>query len=129
MSDSNETTKRTKDEAENKSESSEESDKKRSKVDIDDTTEIGPSIPTTLQTQECTNDKRKVTPLIIQNLYGLPNSKIYEKSYMHRDTVCCVKFALKTDFLITASRDGHVKFWKKQDTYIEFVKDFLAHQG
>ena len=34
-----------------------------------------------------------------------------------------------TDFLITASIDGHVKFWKKQETGIEFVKHFRAHLG
>ena len=34
---------------------------------------------------------------------------------------CC------SDFLITASYDGHVKFWKKQEEGIEFVKHFRAH--
>ena len=33
----------------------------------------------------------------------------------------------RTNFLITASCDGHVKFWKKQDELIEFVKHFRAH--
>ena len=125
MSDSNEITKRSKEDLE----ATEESDKKRNKLDNEESIEIGPSLPSTLQTQDCTSDKRKVTPLIMYNLCGLPNSKIYDKSYMHRDTVSRVRFACKTDFLITASRDGHVKFWKKQDTYIEFVKDFLGHQG
>ena len=31
----------------------------------------------------------------------------------------------RTDFIITASQDGHVKFWKKrEDEGIEFVKHF-----
>ena len=36
---------------------------------------------------------------------------------------------VSTDFLITASIDGHVKFWKKQENGIEFVKHFRAHLG
>ena len=36
----------------------------------------------------------------------------------------------RTDFLITASQDGHVKFWKKkEDEGIEFVKHFRSHLG
>ena len=37
-------------------------------------------------------------------------------------TIC-----LRTDFLVTASQDGHVKFWKKQEEGVEFVKHFRAH--
>lgn len=33
----------------------------------------------------------------------------------------------RTDFVVTASRDGHVKFWKKKEEEIEFVKHFRAH--
>ena len=32
-----------------------------------------------------------------------------------------------TDFLVSASQDGHVKFWKKQYEGIEFVKHYRAH--
>jgi peptidylprolyl isomerase domain and WD repeat-containing protein 1 len=46
----------------------------------------------------------------------------------HRDAVThCV--ATKTGFIVTASCDGHLKFWKKQDVGIEFVKHFRAHLG
>jgi peptidylprolyl isomerase domain and WD repeat-containing protein 1 len=31
--------------------------------------------------------------------------------------------------LITTSVDGHVKFWKKTEKGIEFVKHFRAHLG
>jgi peptidylprolyl isomerase domain and WD repeat-containing protein 1 len=34
-----------------------------------------------------------------------------------------------TGFIITTSVDGHVKFWKKKDVGIEFVKHFKAHLG
>lgn len=39
-------------------------------------------------------------------------------------------FFFRTDFVITASQDGHVKFWKKrEDEGIEFVKHFRSHLG
>jgi hypothetical protein len=31
--------------------------------------------------------------------------------------------------MITTSVDGHLKFWKKNDKGIEFVKHFRAHIG
>lgn len=65
-----------------------------------------------------------------ENLYldNLPCAESYEKSYMHRDTIThCV--VTSSDFIITASCDGHCKFWKKMDTGIEFVKHFRSHLG
>ncbi|KAJ3308521.1 Peptidylprolyl isomerase domain and WD repeat containing protein 1 [Boothiomyces sp. JEL0838] len=78
--------------------------------------------------------KRRGIQLLIQvdheELYlsNLPNTDSYEVSLMHRDTVILV-FITKTDFLITCSVDGHVKFWKKTEKGIEFVKHFRAHLG
>ncbi|XP_011311435.1 peptidylprolyl isomerase domain and WD repeat-containing protein 1 [Fopius arisanus] len=57
---------------------------------------------------------------------NLPCCECYEKSYMHRDVISHI-VVTKTNFVITASTDGHVKFWKKQDELIEFVKHFRAH--
>ncbi|XP_050682597.1 peptidylprolyl isomerase domain and WD repeat-containing protein 1 isoform X2 [Leptidea sinapis] len=45
---------------------------------------------------------------------------------MHRDVVTHI-VVTKTDFIVTASQDGHLKFWKKQDEGIEFVKHFRSH--
>ncbi|KAJ2159785.1 Peptidyl-prolyl cis-trans isomerase cyp15 [Coemansia sp. RSA 552] len=56
----------------------------------------------------------------------LPCAEMYERSYMHRDTVEHVAVT-KTGFVITASADGHVKFWKRRNKGIEFVKGFRAH--
>ena len=36
-------------------------------------------------------------------------------------------FHLRTEFIITTSVDGHLKFWKKQEVGIEFVKHYRAH--
>lgn len=33
----------------------------------------------------------------------------------------------RTEFVVTASCDGHIKFWKKQPESIEFVKHFRSH--
>ena len=36
----------------------------------------------------------------------------------------------RTDFIITTSVDGHLKFWKKnEDQGIEFIKHFRCHLG
>ena len=48
---------------------------------------------------------------------------------MHRDQVCFVTMTPHTDFLITSSLDGVVKFWKKMAVGVEFVKEFQAHAG
>lgn len=45
---------------------------------------------------------------------------------MHRDQISFL-VCTKTDFIVTASCDGHVKFWKKVEDGIEFVKHFRAH--
>jgi len=34
-----------------------------------------------------------------------------------------------SDFIITASIDGHLKFWKKTKTSVEFVKHYRCHLG
>ncbi|KAJ1732145.1 Peptidyl-prolyl cis-trans isomerase cyp15 [Coemansia sp. Benny D160-2] len=63
-----------------------------------------------------------------RSLECLPSASMYEKSYMHRDNVTYVSVT-KTGFVITMSADGRVKFWKKRDKGIEFVKTFRAHLG
>lgn len=70
------------------------------------------------------------TVLQYEKLYldNLPCASSYEKSYMHRDVITHV-VETSTDFLVTASCDGHVKFWKKMDEGIEFVKHFRSHLG
>lgn len=72
---------------------------------------------------------------------------MYERSYMHRDTLnfvavtkyvhqiiirtallCPLTFGTsRNDFIITTSQDGHLKFWKKTSNGIEFVKHYRSH--
>ena len=59
-------------------------------------------------------------------LAELPSGEMYEKSFMHRDHVTQI-VVTSTDFVVTCSRDGQLKFWKKMPTGIEFVKHFRAH--
>lgn len=72
--------------------------------------------------------KRRKT-LQYERLYldQLPSADRYAKSLMHRDTINFVSVTRHTAFLITTSVDGHVKFWKKQASGIEFVKHYRAH--
>ncbi|KAG5878478.1 hypothetical protein JTB14_003165 [Gonioctena quinquepunctata] len=72
--------------------------------------------------------KRKVLPYEKLYLESLPCAESYERSYMHRDSIshCVVS---SSDFIVTASCDGHIKFWKKMETGIEFVKHFRSHLG
>jgi peptidylprolyl isomerase domain and WD repeat-containing protein 1 len=48
---------------------------------------------------------------------------------MHRETINNVISSPKTDFIITFSIDGHIKFWKKVFSLVEFSKNFKAHNG
>ena len=72
--------------------------------------------------------KRKVLEYEHVYLDNIPCGINYERSFMHRDAVTHV-LVTPTDFVITASQDGHIKFWKKQEVSIEFVKHFRAHLG
>ncbi|XP_064088885.1 peptidylprolyl isomerase domain and WD repeat-containing protein 1-like isoform X3 [Macrobrachium nipponense] len=72
---------------------------------------------------------KKIKVLEYEQMYldNMPCAEYYEKSYMHRDTVTHVVVTNRTDFVITGSCDGHIKFWKKQEEGVEFVKHFRAH--
>lgn len=73
--------------------------------------------------------KRKVLKNAHVYLDNLPKSEMYEKSFMHRDSVYFVAASPSTGFIVTGSVDGHIKFWKKQYEGIEFVKHFRSHIG
>ncbi|KAK2587483.1 hypothetical protein KPH14_003187 [Odynerus spinipes] len=75
-----------------------------------------------------TAPKKKQKVLEYEQVYldNLPCCECYEKSYMHRDVITHI-VVTKSYFILTASCDGHLKFWKKQEELIEFVKHFRAH--
>uniref|UniRef100_A0A8C3ACJ9 peptidylprolyl isomerase n=1 Tax=Cyclopterus lumpus TaxID=8103 RepID=A0A8C3ACJ9_CYCLU len=90
----------------------------------DDDEWVGP-----MPNEATTAKKRKVLEYERVYLENLPSAVMYERSYMHRDVITQIVCS-KTDFIITASQDGHVKFWKKkEDAGIEFVKHFRSHLG
>lgn len=75
--------------------------------------------------------KKKKRKLPYEKLYisALPKSTRYSKSLMHKEQLLFSTVAPITDFVITSSLDGAVKFWKKMGEGIEFVKEYKAHSG
>ena len=71
-------------------------------------------------------DKRLKTSRL-SLLPQLPSADEYEISYMHREVVTHVVVSRACEFIVTGSADGHVKFWRKMQESIEFVKHFQAH--
>ncbi|KAK0730537.1 hypothetical protein B0H67DRAFT_548470 [Lasiosphaeris hirsuta] len=86
--------------------------------------DMGPMLPSTAPKK-----KRRVLPYEKLYISALPKSGRYSKSLMHKEQLSFLTMTPLTDFLITSSIDGVVKFWKKIADGIEFVKEFKAHQG
>ncbi|KAM7214692.1 peptidyl-prolyl cis-trans isomerase cyp15 [Rhypophila decipiens] len=86
--------------------------------------DMGPQLPSAAPKK-----KRRVLPYEKLYLQALPKSGRYSKSLMHKEQLSFLTITPSTDFLITSSVDGVVKFWKKVADGIEFVKQFKAHQG
>jgi len=109
--------------------------------DEDSEDDIGPAIPNELMASIAATHKHTPiisvptsiisvpTPASVEFLPLLPNAELYEKSFMHREAVTHLVFTPRTDYLITASCDGIVKWWKKAAAGVEFVKQFNAHEG
>ena len=93
-------------------------------IDSSSDDDFGPALPSAAP-------KKKRRKLPYEKLYisALPTSPRYSKSLMHKDQLSFVTFTPSTDFLITSSIDGVVKFWKKVAVGIESVKEFRAHIG
>ena len=81
---------------------------KRSAESEDDSDDdfVGPSIADAVPQK-----KKKVLEYEHVYLENIPTGINYEKSFMHRDVVTFTAVAGNTDFAVTASCDGHVKFW------------------
>ncbi|GJC92096.1 cyclophilin type peptidyl-prolyl cis-trans isomerase/CLD [Colletotrichum higginsianum] len=84
--------------------------------------DMGPQLPS-----EAPKKKRRVLPYEKLYVAALPKSTRYSKSLMHKEQLAFVTVTPLTDFIITSSIDGVVKFWKKVAQGIEFVKEFKAH--
>ncbi|KAK4499816.1 hypothetical protein PRZ48_008002 [Zasmidium cellare] len=95
-----------------------------SESDSDD--DIGPALPSAEQPAK---KKRRKLKFEKQYIAALPSATRYSKSLMHKDQLSFCTFTPHTDFLITSSVDGYVKFWKKTSGGIEFVKEYKAHDG
>lgn len=100
------------------------------KLDAEDETsssddDMGPQLPSA----EAPKKKRRKLPYEKLYISALPTSARYSKSLMHKEQIAFVTMTPFTDFLITSSVDGVVKFWKKGGDGIEFVKEFRTHVG
>ena len=84
--------------------------------------DFGPALPSAQPAK-----KRRKLPYESLYVAALPSSPRYSRSLMHRDALVSTTFTPFTDFLITTSVDGVVKFWKKTSGAVEFVKEFKAH--
>lgn len=87
--------------------------------------DFGPALPSEVAPKK----KRRKLPFEKVYVKALPASARYSKSLMHKDQLSYVTVTPFTDFVITSSVDGVVKFWKKMADGIEFVKEFRAHPG
>ncbi|KAI2622902.1 hypothetical protein GGS26DRAFT_228927 [Hypomontagnella submonticulosa] len=90
-----------------------------------DDDDMGPQLPST---SGAPKKKRRVLPHEKLYVEALPKSTRYSKSFMHKEQISFVNVT-RSEFLITTSIDGVVKFWKKVAPGIEFIKEFKAHQG
>lgn len=86
--------------------------------------DMGPQLPS-----QAPKKKRRVLPHEKLYVAALPKSARYSKSLMHKEQILFATWTPLTEFLITSSIDGVVKFWKKIAQGIEFVKEFKAHNG
>lgn len=92
--------------------------------------DLGPALPS--NAPEPAKKKRRTLPHESLYLAALPRSLRYSKSLMHKAILSFVTVTQQTGFLITASVDGQVSFWKKigqSEGGVEFVKEFKAHEG
>lgn len=67
-------------------------------------------------------------------IHDVPSSVRYQTSYSHRSVVTTVRYAPRHDFVLTASDDGVVKFWRRNPSsygneVLEFVRSYRAHVG
>ena len=67
---------------------------------------------------------KKKRKLAFSQVYAndLPRADLYERSYMHRDVVSHIAVSKNAEFVVSASRDGHVKFWKKVQEQLKEVE-------
>ncbi|CAK7240060.1 MAG: Peptidyl-prolyl cis-trans isomerase cyp15 [Sporothrix thermara] len=97
--------------------------------DSDSDDDMGPQLPSVATETAAPKKKRRILKHEKLFVSALPASRRYFKSLMHKEQLSFLTLTPGTDFLITTSVDGVVKFWKKVAEGIEFVKQFSAHQG
>eukprot|EP01065_Artemidia_motanka_P017257 TRINITY_DN20770_c0_g1_i2.p1 TRINITY_DN20770_c0_g1~~TRINITY_DN20770_c0_g1_i2.p1 ORF type:complete len:458 (+),score=98.57 TRINITY_DN20770_c0_g1_i2:47-1375(+) len=92
-------------------------------ADDDDDSDFGP-VPAPAP-------KKRKRPVEFAKMFldALPSQELYERSFMHRDTLSQVLLTPRTNYVVTCSFDGHLKWWKKVPRGIVFVKHYRPHMG
>eukprot|EP01060_Flectonema_neradi_P038831 TRINITY_DN8282_c0_g1_i1.p1 TRINITY_DN8282_c0_g1~~TRINITY_DN8282_c0_g1_i1.p1 ORF type:complete len:638 (+),score=94.63 TRINITY_DN8282_c0_g1_i1:64-1977(+) len=93
--------------------------------DSDSSSDFGPAPAAAAQKKRPKPDIRNKKIL----LDALPDKELYEKSYMHKDTITQVEVIHQNQFIITCSVDGVLKFWKKAPQGILAIRTFKPHMG
>eukprot|EP01053_Blabericola_migrator_P011555 Blabericola_migrator_1__11554@NODE_690_length_6863_cov_119_324897_g501_i0_p2_GENE_NODE_690_length_6863_cov_119_324897_g501_i0NODE_690_length_6863_cov_119_324897_g501_i0_p2_ORF_typecomplete_len625_score135_67Pro_isomerase/PF00160_21/8_9e60ANAPC4_WD40/PF12894_7/56ANAPC4_WD40/PF12894_7/0_051ANAPC4_WD40/PF12894_7/6_8e05WD40/PF00400_32/0_014WD40/PF00400_32/0_0066WD40/PF00400_32/4_5e03WD40/PF00400_32/87Ge1_WD40/PF16529_5/0_011Ge1_WD40/PF16529_5/1_5Nup160/PF11715_8/0_33Nup160/PF11715_8/0_0051eIF2A/PF08 len=73
-------------------------------------------------------DDSRLHNILTAALESIPNTKNYAVSFQHKAPVSHVLVSHSCDFVVSASGDGVLKFWKRRALGIEFVKAYRAHQ-
>ncbi|EAK90537.1 cyclin'cyclophilin like peptidyl-prolyl cis-trans isomerase fused to WD40 repeats at the N-terminus' [Cryptosporidium parvum Iowa II] len=127
-------------------------------VDDDDDDSLGP-MPTMLTTNDSiekvesenkdNKERERNREKELEKIVNIPKTDFYECSFMHKKQVTHILSSNKTGFIITASKDGVIKFWRLRSekeilrekenqtkelsspviTSLEFVKGFQAHKN
>jgi peptidylprolyl isomerase domain and WD repeat-containing protein 1 len=98
-------------------------------VSDDDEDDYGPPRPSSSSIEQPPTKKQKLDSQL-QSIFldQLPSAHMYEWSYMHKTEVTHTLVTPNTHFVLTASRDGELKFWKKTIQHqLVFVKEYVAH--
>ncbi|KAK7202572.1 peptidyl-prolyl cis-trans isomerase [Myxozyma melibiosi] len=91
--------------------------------------DFGPKLPSAAGPSTTADRRKKRRVLKHESAYlrALPSFERYTRSYMHRKPLALTRVSASTNFVLTLSIDGVLKFWKKKASGIEFVKQFQAH--
>ena len=100
-------------------------EKRRHESDSDSSSDFGPAPAAAAQKKRLKKDIRNKKVL----LEALPDKELYERSYMHKDTLTQVEVVQDCQFIITCSVDGTLKFWRKAPQGILAVRTFRPHMG
>ena len=100
---------------------------KRATTDNLSSSDEGPVPLRSLAEENPKKKKRKILQNAEMYLKNIPSAAMYERSFQHKEALKQVIVSEQCQFLITASVEGVLKFWKKRAEGIEWVKEYRSH--